>query len=192
MKKLFCLLSLVGLVATSAHAAAGEAAVRDENGFYAGIATGRLDFDFDGQDLRTPSGAIVRGSRLNIDIDSKTPLRLSAGYNWGGWAFEVGYENMLGSADMEIAGTKLEFDYSNVTLDGVYRSSGTAYFLGKAGISIPDIESNTAGTRLHLGNSAYAGVGIGYRFTPALSLEFDYTRTNEDTGAFMLGLRMRF
>jgi opacity protein-like surface antigen len=192
MKKLLCMLSLVGTVATSAHAAAGEAAVRDENGFYAGIATGRLDFDFDGQDMRTPSGAIVRGSRLNIDIDSKTPLRLSAGYNWGGWAFEVGYEHMLGSADMEIAGTNLDFDYSNFTLGGVYRSSGQLYWLGKFGVSVPAIESKTPGTRLHLDSSPYAGIGLGYRIRPALSVEFDFTQTNEDTGAFMLGLRARF
>jgi hypothetical protein len=187
MKKLLCVLSLSGLIASSWPAWAAE-----ENGFYAGIGTGRLDFDFSDVDLQTDSG-LVRGSRLDVDIESKPLLRVSGGYNWGGWAFEMAYEHMVGSADMELEGVRvLDFDYSNFTLGGVYRSSGTVYLLGKFGISLPDSESNTAGTFVEMGNSAYAGVGVGYRFTPALSLEFDYTRTNRDTGTFVLGLRRHF
>src|SRR5688572_14328984 len=129
----------------------------------------------------------VRGSRLNVDIDSKTPVRVSGGYNWGGWAFELAYEHMLGSADMELQGTRvLDFDYNNFTLGGVYRSSGTWYWLGKFGLSVPDTESNTAGTSWEMDTSAYAGAGIGYRFAPTISLEFDYTQTNRDTGTYVL------
>ncbi len=51
MKKLLCMLSLVGLVATSAHAAAGEAAVRDANGFYAGIAASEASTRLQGRGL---------------------------------------------------------------------------------------------------------------------------------------------
>ncbi len=187
MKKLLCTLCVSGLIVVIYPAWAAE-----ENGFYAGIGTGRLDFDFTGVDLQTSAG-VVRGSRLNADIDGKTPLRVSGGYNWGGWAFELAYEHMLGSADMELDGVRvLDFDYSNFTLGGVYRSSGTWYLLGKFGVSLPDTESNTAGTFLEMSNSAYVGAGVGYRFTPTISLEFDYTQTNRDTGTYMVGLRKHF
>jgi hypothetical protein len=192
MKKLLCMLSLSGLIATSCPVTAAEESAAEGNGFYAGIGTGRLDFDFNGVDFRTPAGAIVRGSLLNIDVDSKPPLRLSGGYNWGGWAFEVAYEHMLGSADMEIGTDRLDFDYGNFTLGGVYRGAGRLYLLGKFGISLPDIESNTPGTRLSMGNTAYAGAGLGYRFTPSISLEFDFTHTSDDMSTFVLGLRKHF
>jgi hypothetical protein len=187
MKKLLCTLCVSGLIATISPAGAAE-----DNGFYAGIGTGRLDFDFTGADLQTDASP-VRGSRLNVDVNGKTPLRISGGYNWGGWAFEVAYEHMLGSADMELQGARvLDFDYSNFTLGGVYRGSGNVYLLGKFGLSLPNTDSNTAGTFVEMDNSAYLGAGVGYRFTPTISLEFDYTQTNRDTGTYMLGLRKHF
>lgn len=123
MKKPFCVLALSGLVAISSPTWAAE-----ESGFYAGIGTGRLDFDFSGVDLETGAGK-VRGSRLKADIESKPLLRVSGGYNWGGWAFELAYEHMPGSAEMELQGERvLDFDYDNYTLGGVYRSSGNLVF----------------------------------------------------------------
>ena len=87
MKKLIGVSVVAGLLVASSGLMAAE-----DNGFYAGIGTGRLDFDFDDATFRTSTGAMVSGSSLNLDIESGTPLRLSAGYNWGG--FTVNYAEL--------------------------------------------------------------------------------------------------
>jgi hypothetical protein len=43
-----------------------------------------------------------------------------------------------------------------------------------------------------MGKTAYAGAGVGYRFKPSLSLEFDFTRTSDDKTTFVVGLRKHF
>lgn len=188
MKKLLCASFASALVIVSGGLQAAE-----DSGFYAGIGAGRLDFDFDDATFRTSTGALVSGQSLNLDVDSGNAIRLSAGYNWGGFAFELGYEHMIDSVDIDSGGTSFNnFDYSNVTLGGVYRSSGTLYVIGKAGLSMPHIEANRTNTRLKMDDVAYYGGGVGYRFTPVVSLEFDYTRTTDDTGSFMLNLRRHF
>lgn len=189
MKKLFCLLSAFGLVALSGMSLAAE-----ENGFYVGAALGSLDLDFSDGSFRDSTGAPVPASTVNLDFDRAALIRLSGGYNWRGWAFEFAYESSLKETDFTVGAnnTRSSYDYGNFSVAGVYRSAGQLYLLGKFGVSQPDIDTELTGARLQMGSTGFAGAGLGYRFNDSLAVEFDFTRSNDDTSNFMLGLRHHF
>jgi hypothetical protein len=197
MKKMSHLLPSLMLVAVNIATAAEEAESNgnntvEENGFYASAGLGRVEPDFSDATFRNGNGAPVAGNTLRQEFDRAPMLRLTGGYNWRQWALEASYEHTLKEGDFAIGNARGSFDYGNLTVAGVYRGSGRLYPLIKVGLSNPDIDTNSASTRLRLGKTAFAGVGFGYRMTPKLGVEFDFTRSSDDTAAFMLSLRRHF
>lgn len=184
MKKLFRFLSTLVLVAMSTTTPAAE-----ENGFYAGAALGRVEPDFSDANFTNSAGNTVT---LRQEFDRAALIRLSGGYNWGGLSLELSYEHTLMDGNFVLGNTSGDFEYGNFTAAGVYRGSSRLYPLIKLGLSKPDIDTSGTNSRLQFDTSAFVGAGLGYRMMPDLSVEFDFTRSGDDTSAFMLGLRKHF
>jgi hypothetical protein len=196
LKKIFRMTTAVALIVAGsvASAADGNAPAVEENGFYGSAGISRLDLDVSRGTFRNGAGENVPVNNLNLDFDSVRMISLAAGYNWGRWALELGYEQNLDSGDLKSkqSSASADFDYSNFKVAGAFRSAGTVYFLGKAGFSIPDIDTDVSGLHLQLDNSAFVGFGGGYRFSPVLSLEAEASRSSDQTTAYTLSLRRKF
>jgi hypothetical protein len=183
----------IALMTTGGFASAAEGP-EEENGFYASAGLSRLDLDFRDARFTNSAGESVSGKNLGLNFDSVRLISLATGYNWGRWAVELGYEQSLGSGDLKIDRSNIhgDFDYANFRLAGVYRSAGTIYFLGKAGITIPDLETDFPGTHFDMDASEFIGLGGGYRFSPQLSLEAEASLSGDDTATYTLSLRRKF
>jgi hypothetical protein len=188
MRKLCCLLLVVGLSARN------EVTRADDKGAYMSVGLGRVALDFDDATFKTRAGAEITGKNLGIDFDSATPIRLGGGYSWGTWALEMSYEHVFNDVNFNIARTNAtgSLEYGNFNIGGVYRSTGQLYFLGKLGISQPATDTDSTGTKIRLGTSGFVGAGLGFRFSRSLAMEFDFSRTSNNTSTFMLGLRHQF
>jgi hypothetical protein len=187
--------TVLTLITTSSLVAAAENTPAVEaNGFYASGGLSRLDVDVSDGTFRNSAGEIVAGSNLGLDFDSVRMISVAAGYNWGRWALELGYEQSLGSGDLKSKRNtqRGDFDYSNFKMAAAFRSAGQLYFLGKAGLSIPEFDTDVSGLDLKLSNSAFIGLGGGYRFSPAWSVELEASRSSDDTLTYTMGMRYKF
>jgi hypothetical protein len=186
----------LALMFTSRLVAAAEenAPAVEANGFYASGGLSRLDVDVSDGTFRNSAGEIIAGSNLGLDFDSVRMISLAAGYNWGRWALELGYEQSLDSGDLKSKRStqRGDFDYSNFKMAAAFRSAGKLYFLGKVGLSVPEFDTNVSGLDLKLSDSAFIGLGGGYRFSPAWSVELEATRSGDDTLTYTMGMRYKF
>lgn len=189
MKKAVCVFLSAAIVLTTSGGAQAE-----DNGFYAGFGLGGLNLDFSNAGFRNSAGEAVPTAALQLDFDHSSLIGLSGGYNWGAWSVELQYLRNLGDPDVKAGSpyAKGTYDYHDYRLSGVYRSQGKLYFLGRAGLSIPDIDTQLSNTRFRMGDTVFLGIGGGIRFTGDTSLELDWSRTQDDTDMLNVSLRHHF
>src|SRR5688572_16574445 len=124
LRNIFCMAAGVALMIAGsvASAAEGNTSAIEENGFYGSAGISRLDLDVSKGTFRNSGGEIRPINNLNLDFDSARLISLAAGYNWGRWALELGYEHSLDSGDVKtrLSAQRGDFDYSNFKVAGAF------------------------------------------------------------------------
>ena len=124
-----------------------------------------------------------------VSADEDTAFGVNVGYEFApNWSAEAEYV----SGEVEVTGPagSLDVDVVSIAAYAAYRSSGAGYFVGRIGyvsldLSAPEIPSETE-------TGLSYGFGGGYRATPELSFELDYTIVEEDTDWLLVSARYHF
>lgn len=167
-------------------ALSGHSLAADMSNFSIGVKGGSTIFDDDELE--------VDDSELKTSGNAAFGLNL--GYEFApGWTAELQFV----SSSVEFAGVNtgrsIDLDIRTAAGYAAYRSSGPLYFIGRIGLvsmtrSIDDVRDNIALEDSESGLSF--GFGGGYRLSPNLGLELDYTIVAADTDWLLVSARYSF
>ena len=141
----------------------------------------------------------ARGGSASIDEDpfddTTTAFQFNAGYRWGGWGIEGGYVTFNDFED-DLFGQNVnaELDGWTLGINGKGNFADQWYLSGRLGAFFWDADANTVICESPVncasvsadtdGTDFYAGVGIGYDFSPQWSagIAYDYFGADGDNG----------
>jgi len=164
------------LVLAAAISSASTQSIAEVPGFSASVKGGQAMIsafdDFDG-----------------ISVDEGNAIGVTLGYSF---APNMTAELEYVTGETEIAGNLrgLDVDVTTLAFYAAYRSSGPLYFIGRLGYVSIELAAEELTDNDETGLSY--GVGGGYKLTPNLGFELDYTVVEEDTDWLMLSARFNF
>lgn len=150
-----------------------------DSAFYAGVKVGQMLPDVQGLDNATNAGILIGYNFPKTD--------------YGTFAVEGEYTTTISKGDAKALGLTGDWEVDTTSLYGVYRSAGDLYFKGKVGYLNEDIKVSIAGfSGAGTDSGGSLGIGGGWRFGDAGSIEAEYTIIEQDIDSLSLGVNMHF
>ena len=140
-------------------------------------------------------GAVAGVMNTSLDGDNPFNAGARAGYNWAsGFGVEAEFTTSLveGEVDFSNAWVDIKEDYSisTVAAYATYRTQGSIYFKGRLGYLNESVDFGDGVDGSDSGLSV--GLGAGFVFTEAMTLEAEYTLIEEDVDMWSGTLQFRF
>jgi hypothetical protein len=144
----------------------------------------------------------VKGGLLNItqdiDFDGGAMVGVLFGYDMPGDNFSLEGEFNASVVSAESDNERYgDLDIWTLAAYGAFRTSGTFYFKGKAGLLYEELKSSVSGSSIEIQVDGGAialslGIGAGLRLGENLGAELEYTQIEADIGYATLGLNWMF
>ena len=124
-----------------------------------------------------------------VDVEGESAFGLNASYQLTP-GLHIDLELVRGGSTFSMPGLSLDVDIDTTAVYAAYRSQGDLYLAGRIGYLRQTLDSDEIGKASESGSSL--GFGAGYRVSPRVAVEVDYTLVEEDIDWLMASLRYRF